>query len=1085
MGTDQNKGSAPVIMDAKTLLRTINNGAQAKIHFFENLVRKLGERSGRPFRLTALNQSSLVFEDKSDNTHYLADITKVGGSVSRVEIENIRPIVVKEEKKSADFDKNVASLVDAISEDNNNEAEKYFKLIERQRFRSTVIPESGVVTTRDGVTHKIKLQPEVLDEGTFDRIRRVFVEAVSDKVEISEGRVVRGVFVESDQEFIIPITDMTRRRMVARMMKEAAEDAYKSPTFCKFVGEVAGLVSEARLEDAVAIAKAFLEEQQEFCLLTLNETRQLVENALAVNCNFSNELSRDVSKVLYRTNLRVNKDAILESWTLAAQKAQEPAILSELKDLGGSKTFMEDYEKFLYGVFNESSDIRSTRARAYLTSLKLIQSVLSRIEGEEAQADALGQMIQALEGGDVDDDALQQAEALLAGVSDSIVNSTRNIENFDQANLGDLDLSEPGAEEEEGDLLPIPDMGGIEGFDDGMMGMEPGMDMGAEAPATAGAPSPFESVEADDAISEGFTPIEKMSPKDLLEELESWKTHGHIYLREDGFDDIKDQFNRYIKRCMSLGDQGSGLLEAFEGIRDNLIKYGDVVNEADEVDPYAGSFASRFDVAINDTYSSFSESAKDAMEAAKGKGVAQKGTQQTDGKSGMSKAGKGGPASSSGGMDELQGKGGLAKKGVSKTPDLPKQPVELKNVGKKHSQDGKGVAESVAMDTGMQGGGGLVNKGTKNVDGRKGESAAGAGAAAEGGGKPAINKAKGSGVASKSVQTSDGRKAGGTAASGGHAPDNGDPDDGVTSDISAPRGENVSKYVTKGGGVAEGACADCHDCGPDCSNCDCDCHDSQVDEAQYKWGTKRQGTTKDGGKKKAKLANEGVHVTIQGEDPETGRSVTYEVSDDNVTADAMISAIAAELEGELGAGADMFGAEAPMPEEPMEPLGDMGDMGGDDMEPMGDMGDEPDMPGEELPGDELGDEESGEELPGADLDMPGDEGDEPTDEAPPFGGEGDDEGEEALPGDEDSITSDDLPPIDDEFGSGLDGAFGDEGEEEDSEESDDEGESENPFGGESEESDEDESDESESEESDDSDSDDDSESESDDEEDKD
>ena len=267
-------------IDAKTFLRTINNGAQSKIHFFENRVRQMGEKVGKNYRLTSLDVDHLVFEDRNSGTFYWADIKRTNGSVSKVEILNVKPIKIVEEKKSVDFDKNVLALVESLARGNVNEADKAFNLIERQRFRSTVIPESGVVVTRDGVVRKVSVEHDALPVDVVNGIAEAFTRAVSDNVEVTEGRVVRGTFVENDTQFVIPINEMTRRRMVARDLKEHAVNAWQSPTFCKMIGKIGGLVSEGRLADAVTIIRTFFGKEQEFTTLTESEMRMLVENAL-------------------------------------------------------------------------------------------------------------------------------------------------------------------------------------------------------------------------------------------------------------------------------------------------------------------------------------------------------------------------------------------------------------------------------------------------------------------------------------------------------------------------------------------------------------------------------------------------------------------------------------------------------------------------------------------------------------------------------------------------------------------------------------------------------------------------------------
>ena len=51
------------------------------------------------------------------------------------------------------------------------------------------------------------------------------------------------------------------------------------------------------------------------------------------------------------------------------------------------------------------------------------------------------------------------------------------------------------------------------------------------------------------AVLEGIIHIEQMGFNEISEELMSWKTHGRVYLAEDGFDDCTGQMDRMVQRC--------------------------------------------------------------------------------------------------------------------------------------------------------------------------------------------------------------------------------------------------------------------------------------------------------------------------------------------------------------------------------------------------------------------------------------------------------------------------------------------------------------------------------------------------------
>jgi len=640
MSNEQKHVPTSLNMDARNFLHAINNSAQSKVVFFENVVRRLGQEAKKNFRLVALQPTSLMFEDAGTHDYYVGDIKKEG---VRYTIDNIKKINVVEEKKADLFEKNCNDLVNAISEQDFKNAEKAFTKIELQRFRSRVIPESGYVMTRDGEVRKINVNRGTVKENNIPLIVKAFADAVTDSVEISEGQVVRGTF--SDEQFVIPVDEFTRRRVVARKMRQVAESAHHSPSFQKLVSNVAALVSEQKVAEAVEMAAKFLKEEQEFCLLNASGMHKLVESALAAQMEFNSFLVNDVALLMHKTNLKVNRDTIVECWSKTAQKAQNAELLSKTKNLSESENFASDYEVFLESVFNETGDIDSNRAKAYLTALRVVRGVLGHMEGQEQLVQDIDQMVSALEADQPATDVIYQAEELLASLSDEIVGRVDNLSNFDRM---------PGVEEEpmpgdegmeEETPVPLPELGDEEGVEPDMTPAPATAPTAEPAMAGAGALPGMESKDkkSKPLTESEFTPVEKMTLLDLQEELLSWKTDGHIYLKEDGFEDCYNQLNRYVDRCMVLGSSADNVREAFEQIRDVVIDSGNDVDLDLPSDPYAKAVNLKENAKI-----------KDYMPVLEDLG----------GLSGPAKGPKHGSDTS--GMSELQTGNGLSKKDLKK-----------------------------------------------------------------------------------------------------------------------------------------------------------------------------------------------------------------------------------------------------------------------------------------------------------------------------------------------------------------------------------------------------------------------------------
>jgi hypothetical protein len=714
MSTEQKPIPASINMDARNFLRAINSSAQSKVVFFENVVRRLGTEAKRNFRLVALQPANLMFEDVDTNTYYLGDIKKDG---PRFTVNNIKKVNVVEEKKADLFAKNCNDLVDAISESDFKSADRVFNKIELQRFRSRVIPESGWITTRDGEARKIKIDSDTVKEDRIPQIVKAFTSAISDSVEVSDGLVVSGTFNETGEQFTLPVDEFTRRRIVARRMKQVAESAFKSPTFQKLVGNIAGLVSGKKVAEAVEVAAKFLKEEQEFCLLTQNEMKSLVDSALAAQGEFNPFLIEDVSTLMYRTNAKVNRDNILECWTKTAQKAQNANLLTQAKGLSEAKNFANDYGVFLESLFNEDGDVNNNRAKAYLVSLKVVKSVLSHIEGQEQLVSDIDKMVVGLTSGEPSTDIIYQAEELIAGISDTIIDRVQTLENYNQMpGVEDQEPLEAPADEPEGEPVPLPELGGEDELG-GDMGGEPGMDAAAAPAPAAGADLNQQLVGAAESkktdkkpLNESnFTPIEKMSAMELEEELLSWKTDGHIYLKEDGFEDCFNQLNRYIDRCGALGATGKGLREAFEQMRDVVIEEGNDVSLDMPVDPYAGKVSIKEGAKIDSDY--LSEDIGGLS------GPAKMLTAGGD-KSGMSELQTGKPVSDKS-MKKVDGKDGG---GAEAAEDYDLKGSEgTGKFGRKYGQNDTTMADEWQSKTK-----GIATKGLKKVSGQDGAGAEGA-----------------------------------------------------------------------------------------------------------------------------------------------------------------------------------------------------------------------------------------------------------------------------------------------------------------------------------------------------------------------
>ena len=558
--TNQKQQPTSVVeMDAGKFLHMINVGAQSQVTLFAERIAKLGEQIGAKWKLASLDNAQLVFEDVSSNTYFLADIKKLGRG--NVKIENIRELRIIESKKEGSFRKNLLELIDAISESNTMQADAVFNRIAAQRFRSNVIPESGVVTTRDGVSHRVSVANTIVDGAVKPEIVAAICESVSDRVKVNRGRIVEATF--GDATITIPINELTRRRCVARYSKEQAKTAYKHEGFQKRVQNIAALVSQDKVEEAIQKAAEMLMEEQQFCMLTQGEMQQLTNDTLATVGCMNSILADDVGSLLYRTNCRTNYKTIIDEWKQTARKSEYAPLVENVRMLAETKDFETDYQAFLGTVFMEDVSTQVAKAKMYLAALKDMRNILAGNEENKELAGSLDNYIVRLEGiGDNPDDAvLLEVEELVASVSEGLLKNLSDLKDYDK--------------------VPEPSTKSPEEFGTQNLASEPGEEAGGgpggpalplgEAEETEETPTEEEEPEiplegkknSGKQISEAKT-IADLDASQIKLELEAWKKNAEKFFAEDGNDSCVEHLKTCITRANFLKE--SGVANAFNQI---------------------------------------------------------------------------------------------------------------------------------------------------------------------------------------------------------------------------------------------------------------------------------------------------------------------------------------------------------------------------------------------------------------------------------------------------------------------------------------------------------------------------------------
>lgn len=521
MAQNQNTmANSTLKMDSRKFLSAINDSAQARVSFFSEKVEEMGKLAGRQWQLAALRSKDLFIEDVNNGSYYVANHTKDQG---RISINNIRQVEITEGEKAGLFEESCLRLVNAIEENDQSKMAVAFGRMKAQRFSGKTVPASGVVKTRDGVIRNINIT-NGFNESAKDQIVSAIVESLQDKVIVENGVVTAGYF-NNGERFRLPVTKWATRKLVARKMRDAAENAYYSQGFQERILTVANMISENKVEEAVSTVAPFLLEMEEFTLLNRKQVNTLIENSLAAKGVFNQQLCGDTATLFFKTNMKVSRDKIVKEWRSIAKNAEHAILAENVQILSEAKNFEAAYNKFLHLVFEAISN-RQVAAESLATTLQVLREKTPRIKESHDLSSKLMGLITRLKKPDFDDAAIYEAEDLIATIQEELA-ANDTLKDFDTI-PGDEGLGGFGAGEqptsigggEKGQPIininsPLIQIGGSSGaaeddmagldepmpseedeLDDMLGGMEepiegaPGAPPAPPAPATPAAPAP-------------------------------------------------------------------------------------------------------------------------------------------------------------------------------------------------------------------------------------------------------------------------------------------------------------------------------------------------------------------------------------------------------------------------------------------------------------------------------------------------------------------------------------------------------------------------------------------------------------------
>jgi hypothetical protein len=437
MAKNQNTVVNPTRMDSRKFLASINESVDAKKALFESKISEMGSSIGKnwklaSFRLKQINRDQqyggdLFIEDVDTNDYYKADFRREKGG--RVVIENIVKIEIIEEEKQSLFESSCLQLIDAIESNNQNGMSSAFDKIASQRFSGKIIPEHGIVRTRDGVARKIKVSGgQAVSAEAKEKIVQYIVESLNNKVIVEHGGTLSCSFNDG-KPIKLPVTKWASKKLIGKHMKEAAKEAYKSTGFQNRIYETAQLIYDNKIEEAIKLVGPFLKENEEFTLLKRSEIDTLVGNALATKACFNEDLAKNTASLLYKTNLKVNKNTIVREWRKIAIASEHATLLENVDKLSGASDFNGAYDRFLEMIFEAISN-REVTAEALATTLDVLKNRTPRIKESHDLSSRLNDLITRLREPAFDDASIYEAEDLIATIQEEL-SANENLKDFD------------------------------------------------------------------------------------------------------------------------------------------------------------------------------------------------------------------------------------------------------------------------------------------------------------------------------------------------------------------------------------------------------------------------------------------------------------------------------------------------------------------------------------------------------------------------------------------------------------------------------------------------------------------------------
>lgn len=550
-------------ISAKKFLRIINSGMHSTINYYKDKVKYIGDEIDKNYQLTSISGNNIIFEDIDENIYYQGKIYKSNnGSIT--EIKDITELEIYDENRDKLIKESYSEIIEGIVENDYKKSNKAFDKLKMFKFRSTTIPPMGRVLCRDGEIHKIIITEQFNINTTL--LKECFENLINDKIVKNEDGNISKIILTENKEIIDILKNIpTKEIMEAKIAveRERVKRSYKNKKFVNTVFEIARLINEDKLEDAVFKSSEYLSDEQTILLLTESELTDTVEYALSCKGVFNPNIGSHVAEVLYETALNVNKSDTLEFWVNVERKIENDNVKNLIEGFShddGNDNYSLLLESAISGLMN-MSDIVNVFIQSLLAFLnnvsldKLVGADDPSIEQAKQDLEGLKEYMENTDSTDrIDDGVIVKLQEIM--VPFDILDRHKTMINFDET----LQLPVEKEEQPSEGAIGLPteeESAGAAGL--GELGAP---EIGGPEGAELGEGTEEETEEEE----EGELKIEESAER-LQNILEDIKKNKEQKFKEEGF---KDNLNKYIAESLDLDMDGLELLQEFSNIRDEV-----------------------------------------------------------------------------------------------------------------------------------------------------------------------------------------------------------------------------------------------------------------------------------------------------------------------------------------------------------------------------------------------------------------------------------------------------------------------------------------------------------------------------------